>query len=128
MISEVKMENSELFYLDDNEVKIMMALCNTAVKFRLNVMLGFFKKEYNNCIFKIKDEKWAISFQNNKVEVFDDIILACYKLIKVSVIPEILDFVINYFNTVLSHGVLDSEFLEFTNIRKKQRIKTVNKY
>lgn len=114
----------ELVSLTDDEIRAMMALCNVTAKFKLNVVLGIFRHEYLNCIFKIDDDRWGISCAgNDKVEIFDNVILACYKLIKASVIPEVLDYVINWFNVMLNQEILDSDFLEFANIKRKQRVK-----
>lgn len=120
----INVENDELVSLTGDEIRIMMALCGTVVKFKMNVILGVFKSDNFNCIFKTSDNEWRISFfDNDKVEVFNDVILACYKLIKGSVAPQILDYVINYFDKMLNQEGLDSDFLEFANVKKKQRVK-----
>lgn len=115
--------------LNDYERKVLMSLCETDVKFNLKVVLGMQTNEKLNCIFKIVENKWGIMLLgDDKIEVFDDIVFACYKIIKHSVSPEIVDFVLNYFNNAIKQERSSSSFLEYASVKKKERVKIANKY
>ena len=107
--------------LNDSEKRVLMALCDTDVKFNLGVVLGMQQSDHLNCIFKIVENRWGISLLGKKeIEVLDDIVLACYKIIKHSVSPEIVDFVLNYFNDAMGQEKVNFSFLEYTRKRVKK--------
>ena len=84
-------------------------------------MIRKHKKELN-CIFKIVENKWGVSLLGKReIEVLDDLVLACYKIIKYSVSPEIVDFVLNYFNDSLAIVEKNSSFLDYAIVKKKIR-------
>lgn len=110
--------------LSDYERKVLMALGITDVKFNMGITLGIKTNEKLNCIFKIVHGKWGISLLGkDEIEVFDDLMLACYKVIKHSVSPEIVDYVINYFNSLINQEIKTTSFLEFVSVKKRERIK-----
>ena len=119
-LNMIRKENK---YMDNDlsnyEKRVLMALCETDVKFNVCVSLGMQYSEKLNCIFKIVENKWGIALLGkNEIEVLDDIIFACYKIIKHSVSPEIVDFVLNYFNDAISKDRVSSSFLEYTGVKK----------
>ena len=120
-------EKKESVELTDEEFRAITSLCKTASKFNLHVIVGKSKSNGFNCIFKNGD-KWNISFSHSEdVLEFDDVVFACYKIIKNSVNSEIVDFVLNYFNESFKQNLMSSSFLEYA-CKKKQRVKKENKY
>ena len=114
--------------LSDYERKVLMALSDTDVRFNVGVTLGMHNHENLNCIFKIIENKWGIVLLGkNEIEVFDDIVFACYKIIKNSVSPAIVDFVLNYFDESLKRVRTTGSFLEYAGAKRKKKVKIVNK-
>jgi len=121
-MNDINKKNDEMFYLTDYEIKVMTALCSTSVKFKMNIIFSTFKRDNFNSIFKVSDNEWGISFiDSDEIEKFDDVVAACYTLIKGIVMPELLDYVLNYFNTELNNDIIDSSFLEFVNVKKRKK-------
>lgn len=123
--NEEKYVNNEL---SDYEKKVLRALGMTDIKFNIGIALGMTTNEKLNYIFEIVHGKWGISLLGkNEIEVYDDLILACYKIIRHSVSPAIVDYVLNYFDDAMKHDMDKSSFLDYVGTKDKKRSKIMNK-